>query len=134
MGSFSGYEESPAYEDESPCRNCAWYEYCQTKRAACGRFFQYVESGENRRYPKSTSSMAMREAQGKAQLPMYDFYWAYPTRGIYYKVFEETFKDDVLALSRDMTLTEAAYELKVSRKYLARKLKAWKEACDQERA
>lgn len=134
MGSFSGFEESPAYEDNSPCQNCAWYEYCQTKRTACGRFFQYVESGENRSYPMRTPGMVKREEQGKSLLPMYDFYWAYPTRAIYYRVFEATFKDDVLALSREMTLTEAAYELKISRTYLARKLKEWKEACDKEGA
>lgn len=131
METFSRIEAKLMEEDNCPCLNCGWREYCQQQRAACGRFVLYVESGENSRYPRLS---IRRMRQGKSLPEMDDFYWAYPTRATYYKVFGDEFKADVLALCREMTLTEAAFELNIDRKTLARKLKTWQKASDAQRA
>ncbi len=134
MAAQARIEATLMEEDNCPCLNCGWRSYCQQQRAACGRFVLYVKSGENSSYPKLSERQIRRRKPGKSQPEVDEFYWAYPTRALYYKVFPAEFKDDVLALCREMTLTEAAFVLKINRRYLARKLKAWQMACDPQRA
>ncbi|USE36399.1 hypothetical protein [Endozoicomonas sp. SCSIO W0465] len=134
MTAYSRIEAKLADEDHCPCLNCGWRDYCQQQRAACGRFALYVESGENSSFPRLSDRQIRRLRSGKSRSELDSFYWAYPTRAIYYKVFAAELKDDVLALCREMTVTEAAFVLKIDRRYLARKLKAWQKASDPQRA
>ncbi len=125
MNSFSGFENSPAFEDDSPCRNCAWFEHCQKKSTACGRFLQYVETGRNNRRPILDKELRLKELAGGDLPTHYTRYWSRPNRYIYYKIFAGELREDLEVLFQGMTQVEAACLLSMPVKTMVYRLKKW---------
>lgn len=115
-------------QDESPCQGCPYVRRCTELREACGRFLQWLDSGENNEFPVLDKPARERQKKGKSLPPWATTFWQRPSRSVYYKIYPDEKESDVVAMfARGMTSADIHRETGMSLSSLKARKKGYRE-------